>query len=103
MNEIVHKVIEFTEEGLKSHEDYNTLAYDPGIQARVLDTQEDDEFTTIELDMTEFVKHNSKQMLPNWVDRSGQRILKWNETQFYPLDHKTKLKYYTEFPPFELR
>jgi hypothetical protein len=103
MNEYIQRVIEFTEEGLASHEDYATIAFDPGMQARVIDMTQNGEMVTVELDMSEFVKHNSKHMQPNWEDRSGQRILKWNQTPFYPLRHKLTLTFYKNCLPFELR
>lgn len=99
--DILHKVIEFKETKV-GH--YDTVPFDPGMQARVIEYNEKENGTcTVKLDMSEFIKENEKKMIPNWEDRMGQKILKWNRTKFYPTDQIATVTYYVENPPFELR
>ncbi len=101
--DILHKVIKFTEEGLK-HKEYATIAFDPDMQARVIEYTENSNGTVkVKLDMTEFIRFNEQHMIPDWEDRMGQKIFKWNQTRFYPSNQIAEVVFYKDHPPFELR
>jgi len=100
---VLHKVIEFTEDGLR-HKEYDTIPFDAGMQARVIEYIENSDGTIrVRLDIHEFVSHNNKLMKANWKDRADSKIMKWNQTRFYPLDGIASVTFYKDEPPFELR
>jgi hypothetical protein len=97
----INRVVMFND-GLE-HKDYSTIPFDPGMKARIEEiTLVRDNIIQVKLDFSEFIRHNSNCMQRNWGDRMFTKCKKWNETKFYPSDHKLTVLVYTDNLPFEL-
>jgi len=94
-------VIEFNEQ-LKIDKDYETIAFDPGMKANVLGERSmGGGLVEVFLEWSEFVLENSQKMVPNWPDHKGKGKLKWNQTQFYPADHQTRILVKSDDRPYD--
>jgi len=84
-------IIEFNEQ-LREDKDYDTIAFDPGMRAKLVgETSVVNGTKEVHLDWSDYILENSQKMVPNWPDHKGKGKLKWNQTPFYPADHKTKI------------
>jgi len=85
------KILRFTE-ALKSDPDYDTIPFDVGMKARFVGERFiDKDLLEVFLDWSEFTFENSQLMIANWPDHKNKAKLKWNQTAFYPKDHKTSI------------
>ena len=79
---LIGKVIQFTDEIIKSECDF-----DSGMKARVISAKVKscghDEFFELTLDQTEFATDNEKFMIANFTD--GEVMLTWKETNSYKM------------------
>lgn len=97
-------VIVFTKK-LYQHTDYDTIPFDEGMKAKVIGDIKPGRIKgtlVLDLDMSDFIEHNISRMKHNWENHSGDNVIPWCRTQFYPRDHITKIIIHDTHKPYRI-
>jgi hypothetical protein len=84
---------------------YDTVPFDPGMKARVVDIQKHPIHSVnyiVTLDFTEFEDENSELASRSWSGPEGHCTLYWRETEFYPESKRSRLTFFNDHPPFKI-
>ena len=95
------KVIQFTDK-LYDVDDYATIPFDPGFVARVESVKQKDDLLVIGLQFAEFEERNYEILRNTWPNDVGDPVLKWVDTEYYPIEGKATIIVYKSEKPFKI-
>jgi hypothetical protein len=90
---------------MSKYECYDTIPFDPGMKAKVLNVFQHPSFCVnyvVELDFSDFEQENIEVASKSWCGPNGRCSLHWHETEFYPEKRTARITFFNDHPPFKI-